>query len=100
MISPGADGRSLAEVGKEFLTPKPRRSLVWYGWQWPEGWSVKPSAYGPGIQLVDYLPCEGTRIDHDGVEYRVSWTFSPLGHELLNCPVSLLDHLGKRSISA
>jgi hypothetical protein len=95
LIAPGADSRSLAEVGREFLEPKSRRSVVWLGWLWPEGSTLKPHAVGPGVQLVDYLPVEGTQFVRDGIEYRTSWSFTALGHELLDCPGWLLEGFGR-----
>jgi len=41
------------------------------------------------------VPCEGSRIVHDGVEYRVSWSYIALGREVLDCPEWLLELVGK-----
>ena len=43
------------------------------------------------------MPCEGSRIVHDGVEYRVSWSYIALGREVLDCPEWLLELVGKRA---
>jgi hypothetical protein len=40
------------------------------------------------------VPCEGSRIVHDGVEYRVSWSYIALGREVLDCPEWLLELVG------
>jgi hypothetical protein len=55
------------------------------------------SASGRGVELTDYVPCEGSRIVHDGVEYRVSWSYIALGREVLDCPEWLLELVGKRA---
>jgi len=55
------------------------------------------SASGRGVEPTDYVPCEGSRIVHDGVEYRISWSYIALGREVLDCPEWLLELVGKRA---
>jgi hypothetical protein len=77
------------------MRPAVPRTLVWCAWKWPQNWRIKPHSRGIGLELVDYVPEHRTTFIRDEVTYTADWTFSALGHELLDCPEWLLDHLGK-----
>jgi hypothetical protein len=96
LIAPGT-GESLAEQGRRFLEPRPRRSLTWWAWRWPTGWEFKPGRRAAGLRVVASVPAEGTVITLDGVRYQASWSFSALGHELLPMPQWLRPLLGKET---
>jgi hypothetical protein len=96
LIAPGS-GETLAEQGRRFLSPRPRRSVVWWAWRWPVGWEFKPGRRAAGLRVVASVPAEGTVITLDGVRYQASWSFSALGHELLPMPEWLCQLLGRET---
>jgi hypothetical protein len=96
LVAPGS-GKSLSEVGKEFLTPAPRRQIRWFAWRWPPGWDFPHGRTGAGLRVVSSVPAEGTPLTVDGVRYQTSWSFSALGHELLPMPGWLCRVLGKET---
>jgi hypothetical protein len=96
LISPGS-GQSMSEAGREFLAPKPRRSVTWYGWKWPLGWQFRPGRHAAGLKVVSALPCQGSVLTLDGVQYQTSWSYTPIGHELMPMPEWLRPLLGKET---
>jgi len=71
-------GKSMSEVGREFLRPPARRSVTWYGWKWPVGWEFKPGRHAGGLKVVSAVPCEGSVLVIDGLKHQTSWSYTPI----------------------